>query len=1125
MAEPTETTSNRSRIWWGIAVVAVVALALFLRVYWNVDAATDPDGGFRLASGSDPYYHKRAIDWTQENGWKTLIHDPLLNYPYGSVNPNPPLFEWSVAATGFATAPFFGGDLATATWWALLLSPAIWGGLTTIPIYVLGKELFGRKAGFLAALFWALSTASMDHTSLGASDHDAFYLFFLVLGFTFYVKFIHAVRNDPNWVERWSDGRSVRRGVGRFFGERRAALGYAALAGVSLAAVALTWKGFPYATGIVFAYATIQLVVDHWRNRDSTGLFAGTLIVLLLPVLIAMPYYAAATVLGFLKPAAYIAFGFLVAGLVLVPTRDMPSLLVMPLALIAAIVGVALTFLVPALESVRIQLLYATVYFKQSRLYTTIAEAHPSSFSDMVFSVGPVVFFCAIFGLVGLLFTARKYPRRDTLFMFVWGVLAIYMAQSAVRFMFNAVPVLVVLAGWLMAVAISWFGFGALFDRRGGPAGATFRRNFSAWHAVGAVLIAVFLVVPSVVFAVDAAIPAEVEQRMVEERGADSFVGGFIDKRMGAFTQGFLPQYWSDGLEWLDEHDAGIPPEERGAFLAWWDYGHWAIEVGRHPASADNFQNGYVHAGNFLAARNETHAVQLLAARSLERDLVDASSAKSMLGEVGVADVDTAYAQIKSFEFAPGVDLDQSVKFLDLVEKQTGKKIRYVAADVRMLEYDSPQTPDVDKQGIFYAPLFLAEKDVSEYFETKYTGSDGIVYAPDDVERKIRQEARSGSTTFQITGQHLEYREAFFESMFWRAYAGVPVRGEGPVWRGDALEEGLDGPHPAFALEHFRLVYANEGLRILEYYPGAKVSGVVTEDGRPVANAVVTALDDAGDITYPLAGQRTKSFLNESWMMDVPHSRAVTDAEGRFTVTAPFGMTRGVSFAVNVNGVEAARQTIQITREQAANGVDLGNVLTFDIKPGRVTGMAFFDDDGDGEYNASSDRVAEGVTIAIGDQNVTTGAGGAYTFERVPAGTRTVTTPDPTLQVSAGTRSVRVDPDETTEFAVGLVLRQASGSGNFYVDGDGDNVTLPQEALGLFIFTLTPDPEVADNTAREVTGTTSSGGNWTSPMNPGSYVLNMTYTSREGEQFVGRDRFTVPPGTVSFKRDFVFVRP
>ncbi|HLE97932.1 MAG TPA: STT3 domain-containing protein [Candidatus Thermoplasmatota archaeon] len=1116
-----------TRLAWAVAVLGVVALALFLRVYWNVDAAVEDGGGFRLASGSDPYYHKRAIDWTQENGWTTLIRDPLLNYPYGSVNPNPPLFEWAVAATGLALSPFFGGDLETATWWALLWNPAIMGALTVVPIYVIGAALFHRRAGILAGIFWALSASSMDHTSLGASDHDAFYLFFLVMGFAFYVKFIHMIRNDPSWVVRWSDGASISAGFGRFWAERKLALAYAALAGISLAAVALTWKGFPYATGIVFVYASLQLVVDHWRNRDSLGLWLGTLLAIGLPVLLALPYYAAATVTSFLLPASYLVLGFFVAGLVLVPTRDLPSLLVLPAALVVAAIGVALTWVVPALTFVRVQLLYATVYFRQSRLYTTIAEAHPASFDDIVFGIGPIVFLVGVVALGWLLLTARRNASRDTLFTFTWGLIAIYMAQSAVRFLFNAVPVFVILGGWLIAEAIAWFDFGALTRGiREGGWGSGLRRTFSLWHPVGVFAIVILLVIPSVLLAVDAAVPGEVEQRIVEDAGAESALGKFVEKRFGAYTQGFLPGYWEDGLEWLDEHDAAIAdPAERPAFLSWWDYGHWAIAVGRHPASADNFQNGYEHAGNFIASRNESHAIQLLAARQVERGFVDEATTKQFLGTAGVTDVDVAYEKLRTFQFIPELDTESAVAFNALIEQQTGKRIRYFAVDSRMLAYDSPQTPYLDLQGIFYAPIYLAGKNVEEYVETRFQGNDGGDYNQTQVERLYKLAASGGAaSTFQVVGESYVYRQPFFESMFWRGYSGAPPRGEGPTWKGDALEEGLDGPSPAFAMQHFRLVYMNDNLRILEYYPGAKVSGVVLQDGQPLAGAFVTVFDDAGSIIYDFTGPRTKSLATDPTQLDVAHDRGLTDADGRFTLTAPFGMTHGVTFVAVQGGVELGRQTIQVTREQAESGADLGRIVTFNIDPGAIAGKAFYDTDGDGEFNVTTDRYLSGVNLTIGGRNVTSASDGSYVVERVPPGASTVSTTEATYEVSPVSRTVRVRPNQTTTHDVGLILRFADAGGRIGTDVDGDGLFGPLEAISGFPYELKVDEGVAGNTAQLVTGTTDQSGNWTARLRPGSYVFRANYQNQEGESFEIEDRFTVAEGTRVFARDFLLLK-
>src|SRR5205823_64662 len=159
------------------------------------------------------------------NGYHTLIHDPLLNYPYGAVNPNPPLYQWTVAVGGHLLAPLFSAHPEMglsqeqyATWWVTEWAPAVFGSLTLIPIYFMGAALRERRLGF----------------------------------------------------------------------------GYALLTGMSIAAVALMWKGFPYIVGTMFAYAGLQMIIDHWRNRDSTGLFLATLIAMLVGTIVAYPYYAQA---------------------------------------------------------------------------------------------------------------------------------------------------------------------------------------------------------------------------------------------------------------------------------------------------------------------------------------------------------------------------------------------------------------------------------------------------------------------------------------------------------------------------------------------------------------------------------------------------------------------------------------------------------------------------------------------------------------------------------------------------------------------------------------------------------------------------------------------------------------
>ena len=62
----------------------------------------------------------------------------------------------------------------------------------------------------------------------------------------------------------------------------------------------------------------------------------------------------------------------------------------------------------------------------------------------------------------------------------------------------------------------------------------------------------------------------------------------------------------------MAEQDTEKAPEDRPGFMAWWDYGFWAIDIGEHPTVADNFQFGYQIAGNFIVSQSEHEAMSLL---------------------------------------------------------------------------------------------------------------------------------------------------------------------------------------------------------------------------------------------------------------------------------------------------------------------------------------------------------------------------------------------------------------------------------------------------------------------------------------------------------------------------------
>lgn len=1102
MAVRNASADSGSRKTWlvVVSVLALIAVALFLRAYWNIDAATE-GGKFVLSGGSDPYYHKRAVDCIQNGGcapgqepWTTLIHDPLLNYPYGATNPNPPLFEWSIAVSGWAMAPFFGGDIAESTWWATEWAPAIYGALTVIPIYLIGAALFDRRVGVVAALFWTLSTSAIDATGLGTADHDGAIMFFASLSFLFYIKAIAHFRGDGNWVTNWRDGSSIGSGLGRFFRERRLGLGYSVLTGLSIGAVALIWKGFPYVLGIFFIYAGLQMVLDHWKNRDSTGLWLGTFLAMLIGVLMALPYYNVAEVGNFLRPVWYIIGAFFVAGLVLVPTRDFPTILVMPIALIAAILGAVLAFFV--FPDVAKGLLYATVYFKQTALYETIAEAHPANFSNIVFGIGPVPFFAAVTGWVVLLFASRKESTRPILFVLVWGAVALYMAHAAIRFLFNAMPVFAVLGAFMTVWVIDWLGFGSVRKSLAANKGSFWtgiRKGVRPLQIVGVSLIALLLVIPNVMLAADAALPPEDENRFIENSNSQ-FVKDFIAKRFGAYGQNFIAPYWQDGLAWLDERDAGIAPADRPAFLAWWDYGHWAIAVGNHPTVADNFQNGYQFAANFILAQNETHAIQLLAARLI--DLPDAN-AKAELANIGVADPTAVLEDLHAYRYTSALPMADALKFLKAVETNTGKKIRYFTTDVRMLPYDNPQTPSIEQSSIYYAPVRLAEQDPEDYVQVQIqlagrpVGDDSSYISKEDFENL----ARNPITQPSGAGERLRFTQKFFDSMYYRGYVGSPPQGPFPA-TGDLVAQGLNNPHPGEGLEHFRLVYANDGMKILEFYYGATVKGVVTEGGAPVANAAVTVLDDSGKLLFDGFNEAAKAQLTPE-EFNSAHMEVITDANGAYELTAPFGDV--VTIVASKDGVELARTTLNITREQAAQGTEF--VTNLSSEPGSITGTLFEDSNANSTYEQGLDKPLADTTITIGGKSAVTNSEGVFTIADIPSGIQEVSVNDPRYDVSPRTARVRVEPGVTNTANISLELKPAKVTGTAFADSDNNAAANDGEMLAQQVLVFTADDTVADNTARSTSATTDFSGNYTVTLAAGSYVVTSTYTTAAGDVY------------------------
>ncbi|MCK4757950.1 MAG: carboxypeptidase regulatory-like domain-containing protein, partial [Thermoplasmata archaeon] len=952
--------------WKPILILMVIfSFALFIRAYYGVEPATED--GFLLSGGSDSYYHHFVITYAQETG-DHHFRDDMLNYPLGTRNPRPPLYDWSVYMGGIALTPFFGGDIVESTWWVFIFSTAFWGALTIFPTYLLAKEAFGRKTGYIAAFLLAVMPGHIQRSVLTNADHDAFALFFIVLTFYFFLKALKGLK-EKTWVKEWAKMDEVKTGIMDMIMNSRSSIIYAALAAMSLSAVALTWKGWAYVVVIMTVYLGIQLLLDRFRNADSLGVLMVYFLTVGIALLVIYPYYyLSIQIISWYDTPTYMFLGALVVGVILVVTRKLPWLLVIAGSLFLLLVGILILSLVaPAtVESMTGAVASGAGYFVRNKQYETIAEAQAPPFSNLALSFGVITFWLSFAGVAWAAYQLPKRMKFDYIFMLIWTATSIYMATNAARFMFNAAPVFAITAAWITALIIEKLEFKEFVETQKRLISAPMHRNFklglvgglallaatvaglssdtgialailvigllglaavvlmntiaeinpgrtsyllallvpivgalvymygfvignweftTATHlfilgslmfvdfllfltvrkskvsfVIGVLFLALFIILPNVWTGIDAGIPYETKRTYDKQiydvmplflqpesydaiNGSNWFFGAF------GYSLPLNSKYYPAAYDWLATQDTDIyPPEDRPAYLSWWDYGFEAVNEGKHPTVADNFLGGHQLAGNFIMSQSEADAIALLIVRLIEADWsggydnIDRYMEPEMLVLLDSYGLDTdeisnmfsnpadyydtiwanpdvygprddiiqpangRYLAIRG-EITQKLTLEEIVSLYNDVRAMTGDSIRYFAIDSRLFPFSAQNT------GIFYAPAKLSDHRITsgdegnqpfDFWQIKAVGEYGGEYDIGDIPPDVQLDRNNP--------YKLEYQEMFYNSMLYRAfigYSGEDIGQSNEDGGIPAISESMTQTPimPAWNMTHFKLVH------------------------------------------------------------------------------------------------------------------------------------------------------------------------------------------------------------------------------------------------------------------------------------------------------------------------------
>jgi dolichyl-diphosphooligosaccharide--protein glycosyltransferase len=600
----------------GIVLAVLCGVSLYIRIVLPYDQIFI--NGQVWLRETDAYYYLRHIENMIHNFPHFNAFDPYQFYPGGGSGLLRPMFAWLVA--GITLLIGGGAPSQRLIESVAAYMPAILGTLTLIPVYFIGKVLFSRWVGVIAAGLVAIMPGEFLHRSLlGFTDHHVAEVLFSTSCILFLIMAIKRAREkeisfDHILSKDWSTMKMT--------------LIYTLLAGIFLGFYLLSWIGGLLFILVIFTYLVIQFIVDHLKRKSTDYLcIIGTPVFLvaflmLIPILGADGLdiiYAVAMLVAIVVPVALSAISRFMIGKAWKPVYYPLTMLGL-----AGIGFVILHVINPALLR---DMRGLFIIFAPGGAALTIMEVAPLLFPqgtlsfDMAWANFNASFFIAFISLGMLTYVAIRGNSADKNLLLVWSVIMLLAVLGQRRFAYYYATNAALLTGYFSWKMLDIAGLRKLGAKPKEVVGAvkkfkkrvkrtaekakhrTFMQPRGAWFRVIVVGIILFVVVflPSIPMA----------------RG------------MASAPNFIMHQGWQTSLLWLRDNSPepfGDPdfyfglygprdefefPETAYGVMSWWDYGHFIMQIARRIPNANPGQVGAVEAGQFFTAQNETAANEL----------------------------------------------------------------------------------------------------------------------------------------------------------------------------------------------------------------------------------------------------------------------------------------------------------------------------------------------------------------------------------------------------------------------------------------------------------------------------------------------------------------------------------
>ena len=557
------------------ALLLILFIAFTIRILplrWEI-----PSGTVRL-NEFDPYYQFILTRRMVESGnlLSPYWPEPWINYqswyPQGlDMSHSLPGLPMTAAAL-YLIITFIGVNVPLMTFASIL--PAIFGTISCIIIYFIGKDIGGKPSGLLAALFLALSPSFIQRTALGFFDTEVPGILSLLL---FILLFLRAIEENRTL---------------------RSSLTYTLGAALSLAYFIMGWGAAYYILGLssIFIFALILL------KRYSQRLLLTFSITFGIALFVATKFPEIN--LNYLTsgPVIPIAGVFLLLCLseILRNNISARTKVILAVAFTAVIVG-GFTFLWQFGYMQSIAGKFITVidpFIRASNpLVESVAEHRVSAWGNIYYELGVGI----LFFLAGLYFTLRN-PTNRNIFLLLFGVTSLYFAASMVRLLAVFAP------AFSLLVAAGTVGILKPFYTllREAPQIVTKAKRgiarVSKKYSGIAILLVFVLLVTQLAWS----------PQNSRESGMPRAYGQAYNPI--TITASSVPlstnvQEWANMLLWTQDH-----LESTTVVCSWWDYGYWLTILGNVTTLADNATINATQIENigFIFMANETYSLKML---------------------------------------------------------------------------------------------------------------------------------------------------------------------------------------------------------------------------------------------------------------------------------------------------------------------------------------------------------------------------------------------------------------------------------------------------------------------------------------------------------------------------------